>query len=402
MGPMRLTLLSVALCACGGGLVHYKPPPTTSPDGGPTEDSGSTEESTPTTTTPTTTDTGTPPTTTTPPAFQPELDSVEPDFASDAGGDELVLNGSFDQNTDVFVDGAAARIVDYRASRLTIEAPPGSPGWVDVEVVSGSESAVVHSALQYFEDGYGKAGTVGNVSYLEYFGDYWDVPNPPPLAWAWVAFVEPTTWDAQRDYAPVLGQCRYNYVSPETYTERLPGASQLDITGTRTVHLPDATADGSPGWYGDGALRPDIDIVPNTGYDLATIAGDANWPEFDRPALVRVPGSFRVTNPNLGAANLPDVTRSLSLSWTGSGGDYVLIYLGRTTSTGVADGYVTCAVQDTGSFTVPANTWPNWYRNGILYVQVGRVKVAYNEIPYDHSENRVAGIYWAYGAGVTQ
>jgi hypothetical protein len=380
---------------CGGGLSYYKPAPE--PAGPTTDDTvegqggnngGGNNGGN---------NTGG----TTEPAFVPVLDALTPNFGSDAGGRVVELTGTFDADTEVFVDGEPAEISDFAPERLEIVVPAGSvTGWVDVEVVSGTESATLDDAFQYFADGTGLSGTIGSLWYQTVQGNYWADPQPVPAAGGWFAYIEPSPWERYKDYVSTIGDCEFDfsdYVSVVAYD---PGATRATFSGDSVVVLPDATTDIAPGWFA-AELVPGVDVSPGDEFDLDSIAGDRNWPEFDRPAAVTVPSSFRITSPNLDGNTLPNLSRTLQLQWAGGGGDYVLIFLDRLDASGAPDGVVTCAVPDTGSFTVPGNTWPNWYSNGTLYVQLGRVSVQANSLEHNNSLNQIAGTYWTLGAGRT-
>jgi hypothetical protein len=81
----------------------------------------------------------------------------------------------------------------------------------------------------------------------------------------------------------------------------------------------------------------------------------------------------------------------------------VLIALQRMDASGATvDETVTCWALDDGSFTVPASVWTGWATNRTLYVLVGREITSGATLPYDHSGSQVAGIYWNFGALLTQ
>jgi hypothetical protein len=406
--------LGAVLAAGCGTLTYYEEPddPTTSLEVPTDVDPSETSETTDTETS-TPTDTDTEPTDTEPTDTEPteppdplSLDSVEPDFGSNAGGLTLTLTGEFDAQTDVEVDGVAARIVSQRATRIEVELPRSNAlHWVDVSVTSGTRTDILNDAFQYFEDASGQAGVVGSLAYLEYVGEYWNTNNPPPLAFGDLAFTTGPNWSLDKIYARSIGSCEYEFASPANLDpiELETGAASVrlvDGTGAASFRLDDDPANA--GWFMNDTLNADTQVLPATTYHLDPVNGNADWPAFDVRGIVRVPGSFNVTSPRLAANQLQPQGRTIDLAWSGSGGDYMLVYIRRETSGGADNGYVTCAVPDTGSFRIPSNTWPNWPANNTLYVQIGRVLEQGGDLPMNDGENRMAGIYWVFGAAFSE
>ena len=271
-------------------------------------------------------------------------------------------------------------------------------GWVDVEAVSGAESAKLKDGFEYWQDGTGQAGTFGWMSYFHLLGGYWT--NPGDSASAALGFIVPSSWELWSDYSPTLDTCQFNYV-PSSQTLYDPGASQVNLTtGATTVSLPAAPTIGA-GAFGSGTLVANTDMIPGAVYDLSAVAGNADWPGFDLPGVVQVPGAFNVTAPPMDRPNNPPpVTQSMDVTWTGSGGDYMLLFILRQKQTTyVDDGVVTCAMVDDGAFTVPSSVWPTWKAGEFLHIEVGRVFQSSTILPNNNSENRMPGIYWNYGGG---
>jgi hypothetical protein len=413
-----LLVASAALALGGcGGLEYYDPAAVDKSDSEPITDGGPgsttpTVDTASTTTTTTTTDTGTvstrtdptPTTTTTTTTTTPvvlTLAGVSPHYGTTAGGTRVVATGSFDATTELLFDGVPGAVVSSTATELTVDTPAGAAGWVDVEAVSGTRSAPLASGFQYWTDGSGLTGAFGWFGYTEIVGGFW-VGNPPDAGHALLGFSSPGTWEIWQDYAPVLDTCQFDYAGQGQPTPYDPGAAQVGLSSGAVLASIPADPTVAPGVYADPNLAANVEVVPGTVYDLDPVAGNADWPGFGVTGFVEVPPAFSVTSPNLGRASDPvDVTRTFTLTWSGGGGDYVLIWILRqydNFGTWVDDGVVTCAVADTGTFTIPAGSWPNWFVGDFLHVQVGRVVETRAVLPHDQSEVRTAGTYWYYGA----
>lgn len=91
----------------------------------------------------------------------------------------------------------------------------------------------------------------------------------------------------------------------------------------------------------------------------------------------------------LSPATIP-VTRGrpFTISWTGQGGDLVVITMHVKTATDV----VACGVRDTGSFEVPASVWDALYGYGTMEVRVSRKRISYAPYPLSQGVYTVAGI----------
>ncbi|MEZ4240087.1 MAG: IPT/TIG domain-containing protein [Myxococcota bacterium] len=324
------------------------------------------------------------------------IDDVQPTFGSNGGGVEVEITGQFDDETQLWIDGKEARILELESDRALVEVPPSNAeGWVDVTATSGSRDAALGDGFQYWADGRGLSGMVGEAAYVDIVGDYW--LDPTDWNYASIAFTRPADHDPMAEYATSLGSCQFEYSSGYVPVFYDPGANYLELSGGGS------TARLDPQGNGVFQKGPDAGIVANQVYDLTAVGGDADWPVDSVNNLVEIPRSFNVTTPNLDRANPPNTSRAISLAWSGSGGDYVTIYLLRQRPSGqnwIDDGYVTCAVPDTGSFTVPANTWPDWSSGDLIHIQVGRAIERHVELDYNGSEAGLVGLFVVYGAAL--
>ncbi len=191
-------------------------------------------------------------------------------------------------------------------------------------------------------------------------------------------------------------QSNYTYSGDLTVYVYEPGASALRLTnptGT-TVSL---SQDAVDPYYYSTSLTPAQ--YQSGWWGLQPITG-GDWPEFELNQFVYAPPSFNVTSPNIDSASLPNVSRSnLQIRWDGAGGDFVTIELGRDYNGTIAE-WVTCTVNDTGSFTVPSGTWTSWNTGQVLYVIVSRWYTGGDNLPFNNANNKMAARYSLYGGGV--
>jgi hypothetical protein len=323
-----------------------------------------------------------------------ELTGLEPDFGTNGGTREVVLTGRFGPGAEVTFGGVAAVVVDRSRDALTVLAPTtGATGWVDVQVRSQGQQASLPGAFQYFADATGRTGLAGTLYYLEIVGDYWAYP-PSDESGGFFAYTEPIDWSMDRLYGAPLGSCVYDTWGPTLPV--LPSGAAEGFMDSRFGALrfePDAV--------GTFFTDPSGVVVPGTSYDLLALDGDADWPAFDLPDAVTVPPRFAVTEPAIDNGYLPYADRATRIEWTGSGGDYVLIEIWRELRTGGSD-HLWCSAPDTGSYTVDPAAWPFWAPNTSLRLKVGRALEAGGVVPTNNGDNRLAGIYWVYGAAYSR
>ncbi len=337
------------------------------------------------------------------------LTGIAPRFGTNAGGTVVTMNGSFDASTEALFDGQLATVRTQTATTLEVLAPSiAGTGWVDVGVTSGTQSDAMPGEFQYWADAAGNAGSIGLVAYVHLAGGYWSLPGD--VAYSDVAMTQSgVPWQWWQEYTPALNTCQFNYTAPGRPTGVNTGTPSMSFQSTSSPASFSLVAGGGPApdWYGSN-LVANTDVAPGESYDLLPMVGNPDWPEFTHPDAVTIPDAFDVTSPPVNGNTLQNVGREATIDWVGGGaGDYVVLYVERTflnPTTGLweSDGAVTCAVDDTGSFTVPGATWPTWYVDDIVYFNVGRVLDDGGIFPHDDSTNRIAGVYWTVGAAESQ
>jgi hypothetical protein len=129
-----------------------------------------------------------------------------------------------------------------------------------------------------------------------------------------------------------------------------------------------------------------------------------DWSGIVLDDLVEVPIGLEVQSPALDVGVPRKVERQFTLEWDQRvPADYVAIVLEKATREANGslsiDQKVTCAVPDSGSFTVPGTVWRSWQAGDVVTVSVGRVFEGNGlTLPHNNATTAVSGIYWVAGA----
>lgn len=332
------------------------------------------------------------------------ITSVTPSYGTTAGNAQVVIKGGpFDNSASVRFGGSAATVDSFTTTEIHVHTPSASAeGAVDVLVSTSASSATLTSGFYYLQDGAGKVGVIGGHQWFHYAGTYWGNPPPTDFGYSDVTFITAANVDYSKFFSATLDTCTrdYTYAGPDMYVYdfEVPSVALTAPDGA-TITMPWDSAYG--GFVIDELTNPQFQ--QNGSYDLQTVSSPS-FPSFAMPDIMRTPSSFTVNAPAIGGSSPPSISRtSLNLTWTGSGGDYILVYLGLwPNGTGPYEQLVTCALRDDGSFTVPSSVWTSWPTNRQLDVVVGRATAGTGTVPYDNSSSSFVGVYWLYGAGTTR
>ena len=287
-------------------------------------------------------------------------------------------------------------MVRYTATELVVTTPNYSgTGWVSIDVANDAGSNFTGKAHQYWEDGTGTYGTTGAIEWYTMVGGYWS--SPSDFGAATIVFTAPTTTSYyELAYANALDTCELNYASTASFSALLPNTTSLSLnkpaTGSISL-LQDTTYN-----YIYAEDLGSGDFIENATYSLSPITTDPDFPSFSMKGIVETPASFKVSSPAIHGTSPPNVSQSTSLSWGGSGGDYMLAYFLRYEGSAIID-EVSCVMKDDGSFTVPSTVWSDWSKGDQVSVLIGRALEPSTTLPYNNADNGVVGILWMYGAG---
>ena len=340
-------------------------------------------------------------------ADAPAIDSIDPTSGATAGGTVVTLYGTFEDDVTVRVGGADAEVTDVhpRKGTLTFVTPASAAaGTVNVVIESGGQTAKLVDGFTYVEDGTGKVGMVGSVTWFDQVGDYWSggaVDRGSVL-------LTPTTlgeWDWNQSYSPTLDTC----ASDQTYSYTT-SLSVLDVGASSKATLQGGgntfTANWNTtylGYYNNALTSGDISAGRTVSLVNATSSNGA-FSDFSVPDLVAIPGAFAVTAPPISGTSPPLVSKSFTLSWGGSGGDGLLVSLGMVNSSGSDyQEVVTCALRDDGSFIVPSSAFTlGWPTDRELDIYVSRYTLSTATLPYNNADAAVIGEYTVFGAAFTK
>lgn len=316
------------------------------------------------------------------------LEAVWPAFGSDAGASEVrITGGPFDRFAHVLVGGERAELVSATETELVVRTPPGVAGPTTLEVQS--DGATATHPFRYWPDAAGLVGLKGSIEFIDVVGDYW-ADGGADRAHAEIALIEPVAFESWEDFSPTFNSCASDWSLPRD----VPLDGMDDVVLVSADVAIDLESDDD-GFFGDGG------VAPGEMYGLEP-SGD--WSGIVLDDLVEVPIGLQVQSPALDVGVPRKVERQFTLEWDQRvPADYVAIVLEKATREANGslsiDQKVTCAVPDSGSFTVPGTVWRSWQAGDVVTVSVGRVFEGNGlTLPHNNATTAVSGIYWVAGA----
>jgi len=310
------------------------------------------------------------------------------------GGDEVsIFGGPFSDDVAVFFGDAEAEVVSVDDDRIEVITPSNGEGEVDVIVVDGVAEGTLDSGFRVWLDASGKAGLVGTIAFVDVVGDYWG-SNTTDFAYAELAAIEPTPYATWEKFSPNQNSCASNYDGPTLQPLDADGA--LILSGAAEVDL-----DSDDGW-----LEADADFAPGESIDFR-VDDSEGMEGTNLVDMVQMPEGLSVLRPNLDSAEPMPSPRQFDLQWdTSQSGDYIAIVMEKVQVE--SDGSytvkqtVSCAVPDTGLYTVPGSMWDDWVTGDTVLVRLGRIKESSLTLPHNNADVAVTGAYWITGALAVQ
>ncbi len=339
----------------------------------------------------------------------PEIDSIDPDWGTTIGGIEVTLLGTFADDASIRVGGNEADLKTVQSNRgkLVFYTPEAdSEGTVNIVLDSNDQTAKLDDAFTYYQDGTGKVGLIGAVTWVDQVGTYWGGATTD-YGYAYLSPAEPGEWDWGLSYSGSLDTCTSNQ-SSYSYEPDIVGfpvdsgsSATLD-SGSKSMRLPWNAGYGvflvenlTAGEVGAGAT-----------YDLSdlSLTNDA-FPEYTATDVVSIPASFTVSTPAIGGGVVLEVSRGFSLAWSGgSAADGVIVTLNMWNSAG--NDYqetVYCHLRDDQGFNTPTSVWElGWPSGRQIDILVARYTVNPGIIPYNNASTAILGEYVVYGAAFTK
>ena len=194
-------------------------------------------------------------------------------------------------------------------------------------------------------------------------------------------------------YAPGTDTCVDDSWSPSTKIN----VQELDA---HTATIRPTTGSSTTLTWDSSALRYAYDglssaqFQANSNYDLDTIES-TDFVPIEVSRLAKTPAAFSITSPSMTGASLARVSRSsFNITWSGSGGDAVIIMAQMYNSAGSAiDQSVYCVANDDGNFTIPSSAWSGFSSGRYIQVMVQRMVEDGGTVEFNNSESRVVGSY---------
>ncbi|MFK7927060.1 MAG: IPT/TIG domain-containing protein, partial [Myxococcota bacterium] len=342
-----------------------------------------------------------------------DVTGVDPAHGSDAGGANVQIDGGpFDGSAQVFFGDERATVRSFTSTTVTVDTPANDVGLAHVKVVTDTHQGEANNAYRYWPDGSGSIGIFGSFSHTRYLGEYWclrepctgaNVGTPEPLSSAAVTFIEPGELEWWQVWAPSLRSCRSNYEASLTATIYDPEISRFFLRrgdSSPAITLFPGTGDVSATTFvtsGNVATS----YANNANWELESEGGN-EWPAFKIAGAIQTPGTFSITSPVVSSSTIPTVRRNtFNVAWNGSGGDYVIIRALRYSNGSFVE-EVSCAVNDSGAFTIPSSSFSGWSSGGQITLLVGRVIEPNGVVPFNNSRSGLAGVQWVVGAARTE
>lgn len=324
--------------------------------------------------------------------------SVNPVSGTTSGGVFVtVVVDAVGSDPVVTVGGSAARIDSIEGNELIIELPSGDEGAVDVTVTSGGGSGTAVDGFFYWEDGEGKLGTAGEISWTHYTGELSALGY---LDEGLVEFqvVRPTSDGFDAQYTDVRDRCTLSSAD----TDWRPYA--LDAMGAR---ITSASGGERLTGYDMGTDTFTMDatdfLVPGATYSLAPLETNSEYPGFGIDDFVTLPALFTLDEPSTTTVNIAGdqgeyVGRTFDLEWSGPfDGAYIIVVLHRWETVGFDYQLVEsarCVLHDDGSFRFPGNSlWTGYSIGAPLDIYISRVYHNPVVLPHNRSKNGVVGRY---------
>ncbi len=324
------------------------------------------------------------------------IERVVPPYDFTDGGAEVVVEGGpFAADAEVKFGDEIAEVLDVSRGEIRVVVPEqGRAGTVDVSVSGATGSASLAAGFNYFDDGRGKTGIIGELSWTRYLGAYWQL-DPVDSGVAWFSVISPVRLAHSELYGRAIGYCAANYEPPAFTPYAGVDPAALSAPGVSNLRLGWSAADSA-----FVSALDSSDFLTNTSYDLDGLVLPG-FPEIDVEGVVQTPPSFNLTSPNLDGAVAPELGPATTVRWTGATGDGVLLVMGLHNGAGTAYEAVVSCVADpaVGEISVQGSDWSSWIPGRQVDVYLGVSRRSDATVPFNGSLSEFAGVYWLFGAG---
>lgn len=317
------------------------------------------------------------------------LSRVEPPWGNAAGGSVVsILGEGFEAGVEAWFGAEQAAVLTRSADVLQVQIPTSlTDGPVPVRVSLGGCEDTLSDGFTYWADATGQVGVLGGLVFGQYLGTYWTEGTPEPLTSGFITFIEPTAIDVPSMFGPALDTCEVDFAWAGDIQPLVLGVSNLALR-TSTGILEVIPWDDDQGYF----FADQIDaafLEDGVTYDLEEIPSEV-IPSLAVEGLARMPDAISLTGPALGGSTILSLSKSdLAFRWSGAPGDFAVIELLVSSSTGAVQYSITCTVKDDGAFNVPSasvGSWPTGRQVSVYLVRYGSTEAV---LPYNGASSGV-------------
>ncbi|MGC6509497.1 MAG: IPT/TIG domain-containing protein [Myxococcota bacterium] len=329
------------------------------------------------------------------------LASITPVYGSTQGGTPLdITGGPFDTSAVVYIGDQQAPMLSQSNTQLQVTIPyTEAEGVVDITVEQTSGSQTLEDTFSYFQDGTGKTSAIGNITFEEYIGGYWNPTGQTEFGSAMATFIIPTDFHWWEFYTDQMDSCA---ADSYTYSGSLSGydmqSSMLSFSGNTSINLSWNTTNG---WYDNGSLSR-TDIFNNGYYTLDPVA-TGSIKGMTMTQFMRASSPSTLTQPAITASQIPTITRNQTLRWQPSGATWIMFFfIVRTADQMNDEQRVNCIVVDDGNFTLDGSVFSAWPVDRVVDIYFTRAFEQNTRTPHNNGFARVVGQHMLHGAAISQ
>ena len=286
------------------------------------------------------------------------LDALSPSLGTNGGGVEVTIVGTDLKGVDQVLFGTTEGSVRSATDTLLSVTTPETlrQGLVDITVAGPNVSGEREDAFTFLEDRTGASGGLAIHSYTRSVG--YAVADGEWGASELHLFDGVQAFDVA-DFIGAPGHC----------LSASPGAPALDLTDLGMTAVGLASADEASlqlARDSGGSFHTELTAVseygPGTAWDVRFDAGD--WPGFTLYDAFEPGDSTAFQTPVLGSGT-PEIGQGQTFTWSPRGGTWMYITMNLYWMDWWDSGYSyletrRCLVENTGSWTLPANTFSAW------------------------------------------
>lgn len=298
-----------------------------------------------------------------------DVRGIAPDEGSTAGGEvgRIEVTGASDALT-VAVGGVDAEVLAIDEDGVQIIIPEyvldagTQSSVVPVTLTDGDRVVDVPGGFRYWRDAGGEAIVLVQAASVRWV----DLPAAEVAGGqdelvGWAATLTPgDVWPEALSWSLGTGGC--GVAPPDLGVLPSDGAVELRDADRRSIVLR-GEGDGRFGGGFAGAVGA-TEVASLSGATLDVVVNTSAWPAITAPGLLRFPADWSLDRPDMSelAVDFPQID-AFEVAWSGTTADWMVVHVRDVKGTAE----VWCAVEDTGSVTLPASAtagfvsdWGTW------------------------------------------